>query len=311
MRQRKYHAFKRFALGLCFAGIFVAAVLAQTSHSGKPVTAAAARGLIFDHAFHRTDAELECAACHAATTSTTGKDDLLPGHGQCGDCHGVDDTDECSMCHLADEPGLSPRVREFSPKFNHEVHIAQGKITCDACHTDLDAPLPPEQVGHLPMMSQCMTCHDQKRVTNECAACHLPTEDLEPADHKLNWEFLHGISASTSQEECALCHSVAEDCQACHNGDEVSSPHPRNYVSTHGLDAHLSDIACGVCHEQRDFCNECHRSFNVLPADHFRPGWVTASGGDHSDQATFDLESCMSCHETPNQEPVCAQCHGE
>jgi hypothetical protein len=69
-------------------------------------------------------------------------------------------------------------------------------------------------------------------------------------------------------------------------------------------------MQCGTCHEDRSFCNECHASMNILPANHYRPGWVTASGGKHSDEAEFDLESCMSCHEAPGQQPICARCHG-
>ena len=310
MRRQHTSPIIRLALGICIAGIFLIGMFAQASRS-QETTSAAARGLNFPHEFHRVDVELECAACHAAKASTTGRDDLLPGHDQCSDCHAMDEPDDCSICHLSDEPELSPRLQKFSPKFSHEYHSVEGKLACNACHTDLDGFLSLEQVGHLPDMAQCMTCHEQSHVSNACAECHLPTDDLEPANHKLNWMNLHGSFASASQDECALCHSVAEDCQACHNGDEVSMPHPNNYVSTHGFDAHLSDMTCGVCHDQRDFCNECHRSLNILPADHFRGGWVTASGGVHSEEAKFDLESCMSCHEAPEQEPICALCHGE
>lgn len=303
--KRIWTAFRLIFLSVA-AGAFLIGIVAQAAR--QPVTSAEARQLIFSHDLHTMEVELECAACHAAESSTTGWDDLLPRHEQCSDCHDVED--DCAMCHRSD-PELSPRIREYSPKFNHSSHIEAGKLSCAECHSDLDDPLPENLIGHFPDMTECMNCHSVKLVSNECSDCHLPTEDLLPVDHKLDWVNLHGLSASISQEECSQCHSVAEDCQACHNGDAVSSPHPRNYVSRHGHDAHLSDLECGVCHDQREFCNDCHRSFNVLPAGHYRPGWLTASGGDHSTEAKFDLESCMSCHEDPDRQPVCAHCHGE
>ena len=72
------------------------------------------------------------------------------------------------------------------------------------------------------------------------------------------------------------------------------------------------DKRCMTCHDTQDDCNACHRQMNVLPAEHFRPGWVNRTeGGEHSTQAQYDLASCMSCHDTPSQEPTCVRCHGK
>jgi len=145
----------------------------------------------------------------------------------------------------------------------------------------------------------------------ECKTCHLPGEELKPDDHNAMWKQTHGIASASANANCAMCHQSGTklDCQACHQGDAVINPHPRNYMSSHGQDAHMSDMRCGTCHEQRSFCLDCHRDMNILPADHFRTGFVTSSGGTHSEAAEFDLESCMSCHDTPNVEPTCARCH--
>ncbi|MFZ5433371.1 MAG: cytochrome c3 family protein [Calditrichota bacterium] len=281
-------------------------LMAAAAPTSPAKTAAEMRGLTFNHALHESQG-LDCDACHSAATSTSGTDDLLPKHPQCSDCHDVEEAAGCTMCHLNASPALSPRVTDYSPKFDHKRHIEAGKQTCAACHANLDAPLTEGKTGHLPAMAECMDCHTTDRVKNECLTCHSAKEDLVPANHKLEWINAHGIAATT-ESECAMCHKT-DDCQKCHNGDQVFMPHPRNYIARHGQDAHLADISCSVCHDERDFCTSCHRQMNVLPADHFKPGWATMSGGDHADQARFDLDNCLACHDTPGQQPVCARCH--
>lgn len=276
------------------------------------VTSAETRQLKFDHAFHKTNAGLACDACHAsASKSGTGRDDLLPAHAQCTDCHSVDKPGECRVCHFSDTPSLSPRVSGYSPKFSHQRHVGPAAIQCEVCHKDLDSKYESTLAGHFPNMAACMDCHRERLVSNECSKCHEPTENLVPADHRNDWMRLHGLASAESEARCATCHNIAEDCQGCHQGDPIVNPHPRDYVFKHGQDAHLSDLRCGTCHEERSFCNECHTAMNILPANHFRPGWVTASGGKHADEAQFDLESCMACHETHGRQPICARCHGD
>ncbi len=282
---------------------------AQARRSDTPKTSAAMRDLVFRHGAHVDEYGAECITCHAATKSITGKDDLLPGHSVCTTCHDVKEEKSCGMCHTTEAPKLSSRITAYSEKFNHATHIDNAKIECKVCHADLDAPLPSERIGHFPTMVECIACHTQKLVSSDCQKCHLKTDDLEPVSHKLDWIHRHGAVASASQNECSACHKQ-ESCQYCHNGDVVFTPHPRNYISRHGQEAHLSDLSCAVCHEQRDFCNECHRTMNVLPAEHFGSDWANRNdGGKHSTQAKFDLESCMSCHDTPGQDPVCVNCH--
>lgn len=295
-------------LPVALAAVFVLwlAMAAPARTVGQ--TSAQRRELNFSHAQH-AEAGFECAKCHAAAASKTGSDDLLPGHSVCSECHDVTKTDECKTCHQASSPKLGARITSASPIFSHERHLSKAKLQCAACHGDLDAVLLSEQTAHLPRMADCMSCHRREHAKQECRTCHLPTDELQPADHKLDWVHAHGAAAN-SDESCNLCHA-SDHCLRCHNGDPVFNPHPRNYVSRHGQDAHLSDLSCSVCHDERDFCNSCHRRMNVLPAGHFQPGWATSEGGDHAAQAQFDLESCMACHDVPDRQPVCARCHGK
>jgi hypothetical protein len=296
-------------LPLALAAVYVlyAAVAAPARTVGQ--TSAQMRELNFSHSQH-VEAGLECSKCHAAQTSTSGTDDLLPGHSVCVECHDVTKADNCKTCHQASSPKLSTRITSPSPIFSHERHLSKGKLKCADCHANLDSVLLAGQTAHVPRMADCLSCHTRQHVKAECRTCHLPTDDLTPADHKLDWVHAHGAVAN-SDESCNLCHG-ADHCLRCHNGDPVFNPHPRNYISRHGQDAHLSDIECSVCHDARDFCVSCHRRLNVLPAGHFKPNWVNREdGGEHATEAAFDLESCMACHDVPGQQPVCARCHAK
>jgi hypothetical protein len=296
--------------------IGITVLVATTAFAGvAPKTAAQRRGLNFSHTLHVEANSVDCATCHGvAAKSQSGNDNLLPGHLQCVECHDVETANGCAMCHLSATPKEQPAISDYSPKFGHIRHVEKAKLTCGDCHKDLDKPLDADHRGHFPKMADCLACHDQRKATTECSACHTSDDSRKPQDHLVNWLNRHGAAASMAEEQqCNQCHGHSNivECQSCHTGDPVFFPHPRNYIARHGQDAHLSDLRCATCHEQREFCNECHRQNNVLPSGHFRPGWVTTDGGEHSTEAGFDLESCMSCHESPSSEPICARCHGK
>jgi hypothetical protein len=312
----KLSTFMRLFVPLALSLALVTVVVAG---SASRQTVAQRHQLNFSHKFHVEDNGVDCQSCHTTVAkSVTGRDDLLPGHTQCAECHDIQAPDNCAMCHSSATPKerYGARITDYSALFNHQVHLDKAKLACTVCHQNLDQPLPSDEVGHLPGMPQCMTCHEQRNASLECATCHTPDESVTPQDHLVNWLTRHGAEGAAEQDSrCAMCHgriaSPAPDCQSCHNGDQVFFPHPRNYISRHGQDAHLSDLRCATCHDVQNDCNACHRQLNVLPAGHYRPGWVTSDGGEHSTQAQFDLESCMSCHDSPKQEPVCVRCHGK
>ena len=300
------------------AGLALVAATAVYAGPGKAKTFAERHELNFSHTLHVETNGMECVACHAGVTqSATGYTNLLPLHPQCADCHDVEAPNNCSMCHTSATPTAQLAITDYSERFSHCLHLDRAKLECATCHVSpahLDQPLAVGQVGHFPKMTDCMSCHEQRKAANDCATCHMPWEKLTPRDHMVEWLSRHGAVASAEEENrCNQCHGQSNivSCQSCHNGDQVLSPHPRNYVARHGQDAHLSDLRCTTCHETQDDCNACHQQMNVLPAGHFRPGWVTQDGGDHATQAEFDLESCMSCHDIPKQEPACVRCHGK
>jgi hypothetical protein len=270
--------------------------------------------IIFSHRLHVVDEDLECSDCHdGASDSELGTDNLLPEKELCADCHEVEDEDECSMCHSnLSDPQLLPRIDDFSPIFSHKLHL-ESDLACESCHSETaDAEF--SGAGMLPGMVQCLDCHDQHAVTSvECTLCHSPEENLIPNNHSPDFIHAHSDLARTStltdgDKTCQTCHDT-NFCQDCHEGDNLDNvTHPLNFEFTHALEAQANERLCVSCHAEREYCVDCHNANQVLPYSHV-PGFVNnADGGLHAFEASNDIESCMSCHNS-NAEEICQQCH--
>lgn len=251
--------------------------------------------------------EVTCEVCHeSAATSRAGSDDLLPTHAVCEVCHDVTAKETCGQCHSDPEKPLpSARRTSVAQRFPHEAHLAQG-MECGACHA-IDAA----GEAHLPAKAACRTCHATASGGSDCAVCHAGSEPLRPASHTPSWVSFHGVEARVDQASCGNCHTQSE-CQDCHAGDNVRPRvHPLNFAFDHALAARGNELECATCHEDRGFCGGCHATQNVIPQDHSRADWVLSSGGRHAEEGTFDIESCMACHDEGTSAPTCAPCHGE
>ncbi len=306
-------------LGLAFAAV-------AASSAGNPTT------IIFPHNLHVEDLELECQTCHEGVSeSTAGTDNLMPSMDKCGECHDIEDTDNCTLCHSdMDNPDANQRVEDYIPLFNHQVHGKQ-EISCEVCHNDVstsassvDSHIPGMGTG--PGMNLCVTCHNGMRAPNECTTCHVEgrgkiqeERGKIPADHT-NSEWIrlrqHGDDAKLDNaESCMACHQRSW-CMECHQGDNLffgNRPHQPGYEFKHPLDVRSGRIECASCHESSSFCAECHLEENVYPRSHQRGLWASrTSGGRHAIEARTNIEQCVSCHgEETEADPVCAVCHGE
>jgi hypothetical protein len=118
----------------------------------------------------------------------------------CLDCHSTADTRaaasipslrKCMLCHeklATDKPGVKKvlefaakkreipweRVYGFSPaalvKFQHAPHL-RAKIDCTTCHGDMTkVSVAQPMVKHT--MGTCLSCHRERRASEDCAACH-------------------------------------------------------------------------------------------------------------------------------------------
>ncbi len=259
------------------------------------------------HGIH-FEMEVSCETCHeGALTSLSGVDRLLPRKDVCADCHDVDDTGECSMCHSGVAPARPLEGKSASAvNFPHAVHVAR-EMTCAGCHGGTDGAEP-----SIPSMAACRSCHATVSGLEGCSSCHGEGERLVPGTHDAGWLWYHGAESRFDQSSCDNCHTQS-DCQNCHAGDNVRPrSHRLNYEWDHALDARGNEFECSSCHGEPSFCRSCHLENNVLPSDHSRGDWlVPGDGGRHAEEGRFDLESCIACHDTDGSIPVCARCHGE
>lgn len=258
--------------------------------------------LIFSHKLHVVENEMECDACHQVTyESQKGADNLMPNMESCGNCHDIEASDDCGVCHSdLEDPRNVPRVEDYFPNFSHHLHIEAG-LECNTCHAGI-ANKEIVEPYELPDLENCQQCHTERKV--------------KPTNHLPNYQHTHGDEARSfalnAEQTCNTCHSV-KYCQMCHEGDNLDRlTHPLNYSVTHHLDAIGKERDCNVCHTERQFCIDCHNAFLVLPHNH-TAGWanpIPGDGGRHSVEARNDLESCMSCHEQ-NYELTCVKCHSK
>ena len=262
--------------------------------------------LIFSHKQHIEEEELECIDCHQkAETSTSGRDDLLAAEASCRDCHEEQDT-ECVMCHKGpEEPALSPRITNYSAKFNHLLHTEQAGMECLDCHSGVETTVEISSALHLPKMENCMECHVTPAELQGCYTCHTTDEELRPADHTIAWGEMHGMAAASGAQTCNSCHRE-NYCMDCHQGENIAGfSHNADFMINHAQKFITRESDCAACHQTRQFCIDCHMNTNrILPVSHNSPDWT---GQEHAIEARIDFEQCSVCH--TNREPSCIECH--
>jgi len=147
---------------------------------------------------------------------------------------------------------------------------------------------------------------------DDCSLCHSPSESLNPISHTPDWFDTHADAARFDQISCQNCHTQT-DCLDCHAGDNVRPrSHDLNFEFDHALEARDNELDCQTCHLEPQFCSSCHAAEQILPRSHSRGDWILGgSGGTHAEDARFNMESCIACHDAGNQDPICATCHVE
>jgi hypothetical protein len=141
----------------------------------------ATQPLPFNHAVHLEDAGLECLNCH--TDAGVAVHAGLPGAEICLDCHDLDDEEELQhpekallMPYVDGEQNIPwERVAITKPDvfFSHRRHVTAGGIDCLHCHPDQPAlTAPPKTVAEVMTMDDCLDCHEEREVSNDCLACH-------------------------------------------------------------------------------------------------------------------------------------------
>lgn len=306
--------------------------------------------LKFSHKKHIKDVGVDCATCHpAASTSKLSSDNLVSTHDQCSACHQDQVSSDCGYCHKNPE-SIAPRpASKRTVIFSHEKHLAMNDVECVTCHKGLDE-IELATAKNLPDMTTCTTCHNDRKATTMCEACHTDFVTLLPQDHKRS-DFLHShrdeARLGALQTTCQTCHTETF-CQQCHQSTGLKAflpkdlkvdPRPKtstkdspkrtilqnvhelNYRFTHGIDARSKQSDCSSCHDAETFCARCHEAGgNVTqgtfkPKSHMVPGFAIlgrgSGGGLHAEEARRDIESCVSCHDVEGRDPTCMTCHSE
>ena len=302
----------------------------------------------FSHKYHIQDVQAECSTCHAkALTSKASGDKLLGDHETCAGCHDLTDDKKCGVCHVdKDNPvAFDNPKRDFT--FSHQQHAGEQKLKCESCHAGLENVTYAEK-QNMPTMETCNTCHNDRKVSNQCETCHKNFTSLIPSEHRTSdFRRAHrnSVRLGAIDVSCQTCHTETT-CQNCHQPgslmkfgkDNASDPralqtmkdpartplqniHDINYRFTHAIDAKSRQADCASCHEVKEFCAQCHNEGGHInqskfkPKSHSVPGFTMlvkgSGGGDHAQQAKRDIETCMACHNVEGRDPTCMLCHSE
>jgi hypothetical protein len=292
---------KRVALVVVL--VLVALVVAGAAVGSLPAVCSSCHGRQADATGKSQHADMGCYGCHVDNGSwgylaeknsefTRMYTSALLGRGltqsarltsrsACLECHsdvlkGVTSANGLSIKHKACAPGPS----------------------CDGCHsTTAHGKTVRWQTS--PYMEDCIACHKNKGVSDECETCHT-SESAERRDVKGPWQVTHGANWKKThgmgdQSSCGTCHP-SNFCARCHR---VPVPHGADFGRTHGEYAQGNEDACVTCHKStKDFCEKCHGMQMPHPAGFLK---------QHSSIAKSTSDArCIRCHVDTD----CGLCHG-
>jgi len=137
----------------------------------------------FNHKLHVTRGSLVCESCHETVSEQPYAG--LPAIRICMRCHKTETPEDPvaakrveALRSYAKAGGDVPwqRVYKMPPFvfFSHRRHTEVGGLGCENCHgaiAELTAP-PTSPEGDTLTMWGCIACHEKKKVTTDCAACH-------------------------------------------------------------------------------------------------------------------------------------------
>lgn len=134
--------------------------------------------IAFNHKKHASELSLPCTTCHQSVEGQT--------------FAGLPQTETCITCHAAalTKNPEEEKIRQFAAKkeiipwqriyrmpphvfFSHRRHVVVGKVDCATCHGKMAEQLtPPVRPLVNQTMSWCVNCHQERRASVDCDACH-------------------------------------------------------------------------------------------------------------------------------------------
>lgn len=119
----------------------------------------------------------ECDSCHMQ--GKDGEAFLNASYdGTCGSCHLLDEHDSntkiselCVVCHPNNE-----FYKENSRRGPYELvlpsHTAHPETDCNECHLLIPPDFDEKAVSANPSFSDCITCHEKRKINENCGTCH-------------------------------------------------------------------------------------------------------------------------------------------
>jgi nitrate/TMAO reductase-like tetraheme cytochrome c subunit len=209
----------------------------------------------------------------------------------------------CMKCHS--------NRRQFSPSGDllipHSKHLAKG-VPCIQCHKGVthgliyergknneetysfwDTKLAEKNMQPFytrPKMKECMDCHTQRKVANDCTTCHRVI--TLPFSHSTaGWGVSHAKAAETSYKDCAKCHATYDQPPFIPKGSENIAGQFAQYTS---------------------FCYSCHQK---RPAGH-TADWMKIHKDKTKEKGMVYCSTCHSLNKTSSNnfaETYCNKCH--
>ena len=138
--------------------------------------------IFFRHDIHAGQFKIQCQYCHysVAVSSEPG----IPSMQTCMGCHtviaGTDSSHKIEIKKLRDAWAQKKPVEwlrvHFVARHVHFPHMRHIKVmgpnACQTCHGDVVRMPQVYKVNNVNNMGFCITCHEQRGVTRDCAVCH-------------------------------------------------------------------------------------------------------------------------------------------
>lgn len=137
-----------------------------------------AQPIAFNHKKHAGEVGLPCTTCHqyVETQSFAG----LPQTETCVTCHAAPLTknpEEEKIRQYASKNEKIPWQRIYRMPgdvfFSHRRHVVLAKVECATCHGKMaEQTTPPSRPLVNQTMAWCINCHQERRMSADCNACH-------------------------------------------------------------------------------------------------------------------------------------------
>ena len=159
------------ASGILLLAVFIVVAFSSGGHTHQPIA--------YNHKVHIDSAGLHCTDCHVHAGDMASAS--IPSLEVCQNCHSTEpiskSPEELKVLKYIAERKEIPWLRIYKVPdhvyFSHRRHVTGGKLECSACHGNVAEQTKPVSAPFLPVtMENCIDCHKQRKVSNDCLACH-------------------------------------------------------------------------------------------------------------------------------------------